>query len=306
MTEQEFRDKLKQCVGHTELSSDRQYRVLAEMKGERSRMRTWGKMKIALAVVLIVLLMAGGAVAGGRSLVDWHGKPISTSKVQTDRRMLELMDWRAKGKWASIQTWDEERGTYTGILASGLDVYAPSLDKLRAWVMADGTLPWLANIPAEYQMSSGSVQYACEPAGEIRLRSQETTEDGYILSYFEMPTEHRFIASYTIYLADDERRQLQIQVTLIKANEVYGLPMEDGSIFTELNVEGMQRAIAIESAGVTRVALHKEVRPALPYKSVTGYPETNEWLDEYDCLEIGIIGQGTPADLLAIFGLTAQ
>lgn len=306
MTEQEFRDKLKQSIGHTGLSSDRQYRVLAEMKGERSKVRTWGKMKIALAVALIVLLLTGGAVAGGRSLVDWHGKPISTSKVQTDRRMIELMDWRAKGKWASIQRWDEERGTYTGILASGLDVYAPSLDKLRAWVMADGTLPWLANIPAEYQMSSGSVQYACEPAGEIRLRSQETTEDGYILSYFEMPTEHRFIASYTIYLADDERRQLQIQVTLIKANGVYGLPMEDGSIFTELNVEGMQRAIAIESAGVTHVVLHKEVRPAMPYKSVAGYPETNEWLDEYDCLEIGIIGQGTPADLLAIFGLTAQ
>ena len=35
------------------------------MKGERSKVRIWGKMKIALAVGLIVLLMTGGAVAGG-------------------------------------------------------------------------------------------------------------------------------------------------------------------------------------------------------------------------------------------------
>ena len=241
-----------------------------------------------------------------RYLVDWHGEVLQIRQAESDERMMQLWDWRPKGKWASIVKWNEERETYTGILASGMDAYASSLDKLRAWVMDDGTLPWPANIPAEYQMSSGSVQYACDPAGEIRLRKQETTEDGYIISYFEMPPEHRFIANYTIYLANDERRQLQIQVTLIKANEVYGLPMEDGSSFTELNVEGMQRAVAIDSAAQTLVALRQAVQPALPYKSVAGYPEINEWLSEYDCLEIGIIGQGTPEELLAIFSLTTE
>ena len=150
MTEQEFRDKLKQGVGYTALSSDRQRQVLAGMKEERSRRRACGKLKSVLVAGMIVLLMTGGAVAGGWYLVDWHGKPMPTTNVQSDQRMLQLMDWRTKGKWVSIMKRDEARGKYTGILASGLEVFAPSLDKLQAWVTADGTLPWPENIPAAY------------------------------------------------------------------------------------------------------------------------------------------------------------
>ena len=84
--------------------------------------------------------------------------------------------------------------------------------------------------------------------------------------------------------------------------------MEDGSAFTKLTVEGMQQAIAIEAGGVTRVALRQTVQPVLPYKIAGGGPDgvIDETLMEYDCIEIIIIGDGTPAELLAIFGLTVQ
>lgn len=308
MTEQEFREKLKQSVGRTGLSSDRQMKVLAGMKEERSRRSTWGKLKIVMVMGMIVLLMTGGAVAGGRYLVDWHGKPLQMRQVQSDPRMMELKDWRAKGKWASIQKWNEEWETYSGILASGMEAYAPTIDKLQAWVTTDGTLPWPGNIPPTYQMCKGLVEYVCGQEGEIRLRSQETTEDGYIISYFDMPQEHRFIARYAMYLRDDEHHELQIQATLTHADGAYGLPMEDGGTFTALKVEGMQQAVAIKFAGATYVALRQAVQPALVYKVVGGAPDglVKEWLNEDDCLEIVIIGHGTPEELLAIFGLSTR
>ena len=306
MTEQEFCDRLKQSVGHAELSSDRQAKVLAGMHGKPGTARNWGKMKIALAVGLVLLLMTGGAVAGSRYLVDWRGEPLQNVQVESDERMMQLRDWRTKGKWASIVKWNEERETYTGILASGMDAYASSLEQLRTWVTADGTLPWAEGIPVGYEMVSGSVQYACGPEGAVKLRSQETTEDGYTISCFDMPKEHRFVAGYILYLRNAERAEVQIRVTLVKMEELPGLLMEDGGSFTALKVEGMQQAAAIESAGQTRVTLRQTMQPALAYKVVAGYPEIEETLSEYDGIEIGIIGDGTPQKLLAIFGLATQ
>ena len=308
MTEQEFREKLKQSVGRTELSSDRQAKVLAGMHGKPATVRSWGKMKIALAVGLVLLLMTGGAVAGSRYLVDWHGEPLQARQTESDERMMQLQDWRTKGKWASIVKWNEEREAYAGISALGLDVYASSLEQLRTWVAAEGTLPWPENIPVGYEMVSGSVQYVCGPEGEVKLRSQETTEDGYTISYFDMPQKQRLASAYTLYLRNEGRLEVQIHAALVKQGDVYGLPMEDGNTFTELKVEGMQQAVAIESAGQTRVTLRRAVQPALAYRTVTGYPDgtIKEHLSEDDCLEIIIIGQGTPDALLAIFGLTAQ
>lgn len=306
MTEQEFRDKLKQSVGHAELSSDRQAKVLAGMHGKPGTARTWGKIRIALVVGLALLLMSGGAVAGSRYLVDWHGEPLQIRQAESDERMMQLWEWRTKGKWASIVKWNEERETYTGILAAGMDAYASSLEQLRTWVTADGTLPWAESIPVGYELVSGTVQYACGPEGEVKLRSQETTEDGYTISYFDMPKEHRFVAGYTLYLRNTEHAEVQIRVTLVKMEELPGLLMEDGGSFTALKVEDMQQAAAIEFNGMTRVTLRQAVQPALAYKVVAGYPEIKESLSECDGIEIGIIGDDTPQALLAIFGLTAQ
>lgn len=308
MTENEFRNALKRSAGHGGLSSERQMEVLARMNGKKKTMRSSKQIKIALMFGLLALLMAGGAAAGGRYLVDWQGEPLQLTQVQSDPRMMELKDWRAKGKWASIQKWNDEWASYSGMLASGMEAYAPTLDKLQAWVTADGTLPWPGNIPSTYQMCKGLVEYVCGQEGEIRLRSQETTEDGYIISYFDMPQEHRFVARYAIYLKDDEHHELQIQAMLTRADGAYGLPMEDGGNFAVLDVEGMQKAVAIEFAGVTYVALRQAVQPALVHKVAGGEPDgvVKEWLNEEDCLEIVIIGHGTPDELLAVFDLKVQ
>ncbi len=309
MTEQEFRDALKRQVGTTGLSSDRQYRVLAGMKGGEGKVRVNHWFRFAVVVAVVLALCVTGAVAGGRFLVDWQGEKLPDVQLETDQRMWQLKDWRMKGKWASILKWNEERERYTGVLAGTLEATASSLVQLRAWVTADGTLPWPENIPEAYQQfCTGRVEYACEPAGEIKLRKQETTEDGYIISYFDMPKAHRFVKGYYLYLKDDEGHILLIQMNLIEAGGKLALPMQDGDTFTELDVDGMLQAAAIESAGETYVALRQAVQPALTYKSVRGYPDgvIKESQSACDCLEIIISGQGTPEEILAIFGLTTE
>lgn len=311
MTEQEFRDGLKKSVGHIGLTCDRQMKVLAGMKEGERKVRTWSGMKTALAAGIVLLLMAGmtGAIAGGWRLLDWSGKPLQDQRVESDPRMMALMDKYSNGQAVSVLKWNEEAGDYRGVLAASVDLNVYSFEKLQSLVTADGTLPWPVNIPAEFRrFIQGKVRYACKAEGEFRLRKQEVTEDGYMISCFLLPNDHRFMEGYTIYLCDENRQQLSIWLQLTKKQEAYGIPAEDGSSFTELKVDGMLQAIAIESAEGTRVALRQEVWPPLEYKVVKALPDgvIEESTMEYDCLDIQIIGQGTPAELLAIFGLEAK
>ena len=311
MTEHQFRDGLKKSVGHIGFSSECQMKVLARMKEGERKARTWSSMKIALAAGIVLLLMTGvtGAIAGGWRMLDWSGKPLQNQRVASDQRMLELMDKYSNGQAVSVLKWNEEAGDYRGVLAASVDLNVYSFEKLQSLVTADGTLPWPVNIPEEYQqLIQGEVRYSCKAEGEFRLRKQEVTEDGYIISCFLLPNASRFMEGYTLYLRDENRQQLSIWLQLAQKQGVYGMPAEDGSTFTELKVDGMLQAVAIESAEKTRVALRQEVRSPLQYKVVKALPDgvIEESKMEYDCLELQIAGQGTPAELLAIFGLTAQ
>lgn len=308
MTEQEFRERLKRAARNEGLTPERQMQVLARSGKEEKMVRMSNKVRIVLVLAVVLLIGATGAAAGGWGMVDWQGEPFS-NRVSSDRRMLDLMGGKTNGKVKSVMKWKDDVGAYTGSLASGMDYHASTLEKLQAWIIADGTLPWPVNIPEEYQqMSRGTVHAVCGPEGEYRLLDQQITEDGYIITNFAMPEEHVLLDNYSLFVTDNKRRQLQIHVTLAGLNWKRGFPVEEGSIFTELNVDGMVEAIAIESASETRLALRQEVWPPLTYKTVEGLAdgEVREMLSEYDCLEIEIIGQGTPEDLLAIFGLTAN
>ncbi len=308
MTEQEFRERLKRAARNDGLSHEQQVQVLARREGDERKVRNWHKVKYILVIALLLATGVTGAVAGGRYLVDWRGKPFS-NRVASDPRILELMEKYSVGQAVSVLKWDEEADDYRGVLASDVELVASSLEKLQSWVETDGTLPWPVNIPEAYQhMSCGEVRYVCKADGELRLRKQEVTEDGYIVSCFLLPNDHRFMTGYTIYLYNDKRQHLSIWLNLTKKQEMHGFPVTDGSTFTELNVDGMVQAIAIESASETRLALRQEIWPSLTYKTVKGLPDgvVKENLMEYDCLEIEIIGQGTLADLLAIFGLTSE
>ncbi|MBQ4580947.1 MAG: hypothetical protein IJA83_09840 [Clostridia bacterium] len=308
MTEQEFRERLKRAARNDGLSAEHQVKVLARRKGDEHKVRNWHKAKYILAIALLLATGVTGAVAGGIGMVDWNGESFS-NRVESDPRLMDLMGGRTNGKVKSVQKWQEDVGAYTGTLASGMDYHASSLEKLQEWVTADGVLPWPVNIPKGYQqMSRGVVHVECEPDGEYRLLEQEVTEDGYIITYFEMPQDNYLINSYTLNLTDNKRRDLQINVTLVGLHWKRGFPVTDDSTFTELNVDGMVQAVAIESAGETRLALRQEIWPPVTYKMVEGHHDgvVEETLSEYDCIEIEITGQGSPADLLAIFGLSAE
>ena len=308
MTEQEFRERLKRAASNDGLTPERQMQVLARSGKEEKMVRMSNKVRIVLVLAVVLLIGATGAAAGGWGMVDWQGETFS-NRVSSDQRMLDLMGGKTNGKVKSVMKWKDDVGAYTGSLASGMDYHASTLEKLQAWIIADGTLPWPVNIPKGYdQMSKGRVHVVSGPEGEFPLIEQETTEDGYIITYFYMPEDHLLVDSYSLYLTNHKRRQLQIHVTMVGLNWKRGFPVEEGSVFTELKVDGMVEAIAIESASETRLALRQEVWPPLTYKTVEGLAdgEVREMLSEYDCLEIEIIGQGTPEDLLAIFGLTAN
>lgn len=309
MTEQEFRERLKRAARNDGLSAGHQAQVLARRKGDEHKVRNWHRAKYILAIALLLATGMTGAVAGGVSMIDWNGKPSQARQVSSDRRMMELMERHSNGQAVSVMKWDEEDEEYHGVLASDMELIASSLEKLQSWVETDGTLPWPANIPESYQqMSRGDVRYVCDAEGELHLRKQEVTEDGYIVSCFQLPKDHRFMTGYTIYLYNDKRQHLSIWLNLTNKQEMRGFPATDGSTFTELNVDGMVEAIAIETGSETRLALRQEVWPPLRCKLVEGLPDgvVRESLSEYDCIEIEIIGQGSPEDLLAIFSLEAQ
>lgn len=309
MTEQEFRERLKCAARNDGLSAEHQAQVLARRKGDEHKVRNWHKAKYILVIALLLATGVTGAVAGGVSLIDWNGKPSQAQQVSSDRRMMELMNKHSYGQAVSVLKWNEEEDEYHGVLAADMELVASSLEKLQSWVETDGTLPWPANIPETYpKMSRGDVRYVCDAEGELHLRKQEVTEDGYIVSCFQLPNDHRFMTGYTINLYNDDRQQLSIWLDLAEKQWKSAFPIEDGSTFTELNVDGMMEAIAIETASETRLALRQAVQPPLTYKVVAGHPDgvVKETLMEYDCIEIQIIGQGSPADLLAIFGLEAQ
>ena len=308
MREQEFRARLKRAAGNDGLSTERRMQVLARAGKEDKTVWMSGKMKLILVMIVVLMLGVTGALASSWGMVDWQGEPFS-NRVSSDQRMMDLMGGRKNGKVKSVLKWKEDVRAYTGSTDLGMDYYASTLEKLQAWITADGTLPWPVNIPKGYdQMSMGRVHVVSGPEGEFQLLEQEITEDGYIITYFYMPEDHLLLDSYSLYLTDHKRHQLQINVSLVGMNWKRGFPMEEGSVFTELNVDGMVEAIAIETATETRLALRQELWPSVTYKTVEGHPEgvIRESLSEYDCIEIEIIGQGAPDDLLAIFGLTAK
>ena len=315
MKEQEFRARLKRAAMNDGLSTERQMQVLARAKGDEAKVKNWNKVKfIAVAAVILVMGMSG-AVAAGLGGVDWHGQPalpppeVYLADTETGARLQELINEAKEAKVISLRALDAPMGTVAGVTGSRSDLYLASVAEVKALVEADGTLPWLVMIPEEYdQLDMGRVAYGCEGAGHFNLVSQELTEDNYLRTYFEIPEEHRFMRDYFLRMKNDAGQKLSISVSMTNVYEWESFAVDEDSYTTVLNVEGMDQALAIESPDETVVALRRMLQEPLRYKIVDGGMNLRqyEYVWEYECLQIKITGQGTPEDLLAIFGLTAK
>ena len=319
MTEQAFREALKASVGNTGLSLDRQQQVLAKLRKEDKTVRMSGKMRIALAMAVVLLLGTTGAVAAGSGFVDWNGEPIPASGGTTPPYMQGLYEHHQEpenGQIITLESIKPPEGSNSlgiGSRRDNSDVYASSVEEMQAWVEAeiDEFLPWPVNLPKEYnQLKKGWVHYAVDTYGEYTMLHQEVTEDGlFVRSYFELPDDHLYMDSYTLRLLNAEGQELRIDVYLSAMNYRNHFQADEESRTTVLDVEDFEQVVAIESPVETLVALRDEFTTYdIRYKEVWGYPDgvKRESTQNYDCLVIEITGQGTPEELLSIFGLTAK
>ena len=317
MTEQEFRERLKRAARNEGMTPERQMQVLARREGDEHKVRNWHKAKCILVIALLMATGVTGAVAGGWSLVDWQGEPLPS--VETAPPYMNSLDVNfkepEKGQIITLVSLKPPEGeNILGIVSrrDNSDSYASSEAELQAWVEAelDGFLPWPEMIPNEYnQMKMGRVHYAVDEYGEFELVRQELTEDGnFLRTYFELPTNHCYMDNYSLHLLNDEGQELTIKVSLSSMKRKGFFIVDDESSPVVLDVEGFDQAIAIVSPQQSKVALRKDTDYAIHYKYVEGDVdnEKREIISYYDCLEIEIIGQGSPADLLAIFGLEVQ
>jgi len=318
MTEQEFRDALKRQVGTTGLSSDRQYQVLAGMKGEESKMKIRGKMKFALVCVLMMLLAFGmsAAIAGDRMFLKWDGElenvgtPAYYPTTDAFRRMIALQS-EVPCDIAYVWNLNAAENATQGI-GGGMSIAVESLEEMQALVCNDGTLPWVTWLPEGYVLQQGRIHYECDYLGEHEVLGWETTQDGFVVARFNIPEEHRVISNYTLWLENAAGEELRVNVRLQKATMGPLVEVSEDETVKKLEAEGVREALLVKSADEAKLLTRRILANAVRITSLFGFEtegSMQENLDFYNSLVTSITYNGknlTDDDLLAIFGLTTE
>lgn len=317
MTENEFRGALKKSVGHTGLSSERQQQVLARMKGEEPKVKTRSKMLIALALVLVLMMGATAAVASGLGGVDWNGDPALppdlTPLEDTDQgaRMIEIFEQPGYGVvQCVVAPRIDENGVLNGVT---VDFFSESIEEMKAWVEADGSLPWPAMLPEGYAIQLGRVGYTCGVSGGLTEISREETEDGYLHVQYELAPENRFMSSYFLNLTNEAGETLVIHVQMEYGNHLaYSFYAGEGSKVTLLNIEGASNALFIDEPAQLKLALRRpmEVVKQRYYMDYLDYYIMGAPMERSEAFEnMVIVINATDLaenELLSVFGLTTK
>lgn len=317
MTENEFRDALKKSVGHTGLSSARQMKVLAGMKGGEGKVRTWKKMKLSLVLAALVVLSMGVAVAGSSWRVQWDGGLVETGAPtyaltsEADKRMAEIAAQSEHGVVTHVWNMNAQQSDSTGIISGGSE-YADSVEELQNWVEADANMVWPSWLPEGYTMEWGRADLECDYYGGYVLQGWETTEDGFIVGRFLIPEKDRLIGGYNLRLVNAKGQILSIDMRLQQAKtQPYVQVTEEGSV-TMLNIEGMSNAMLVSSDTQLILLARRILSKPVRINWLNSYPPDESWqesLDFFNSVSILIMAEDpalTQADLLAIFGLTAE
>ena len=320
MTEREFRDALKRSVGQTGLSPERQRQVLAGRGREERVVRMSSKMKLGLALALVLAVMLGvtGAVASGLGGVDWNGKPVDLpapggylADTEEGARIQELFNAPADAMITSVVDLNVSRiGVVGGILGNGCNFFASSLEEMQAWVEADGTLQWPAYIPDGYSLKLGRVGYSCGTSGALVFVSQEKTDDNYLVTTYEIPEEHRFVSNYFMRLHSEDGKEMTINVCMdMEASESDVFTAGDDSTVQLLEIPGMENAMLIHTPEQSTLALRQMLdEPKCRYwMNVYHKGSASEEEDVFKWLIIKVTAPPMDGEaLLSLFGLTAK
>lgn len=318
MTEQKFRDALKRQVGTTGLSSDRQYRVLAGMKGGESKVKVRGRMKFALVCVLMLLLVFGmsAAIAGDRMFLKWDGElenagtPAYHPTTDAYRRMIAL---QAKVPCDIAYVWNLNAAeNETQGIGGGMSIAVESLEEMQALVCNDGTLPWVTWLPEGYVLQQGRIHYECDFLGNHDVLGWETTEDGFVVARFNIPEEHRVVSSYTLWLENAAGEELRVNVRLQTATMGPLVEVSEDETVKKLEADGVREALLVKSADEAKLLTRRILTNTVRITSLFAFEREGsmqENLDFYNSLVTNVTYNGktlTEAALLAIFGLTTQ
>lgn len=318
MTEQEFRDALKQQVGQTGLSSDRQVNVLAAMKGADGKMRGMNKMTTVLILAAVLLLGITSAVATGLNGVGWngedaeHGEYRPLAETEEGARLQELFNVPDSVVVPVALNLKAGMGEIAGVIGSTSNIFVSDLEEMQVWVQKDGSLRWMEFLPEGYVLKLGRVGYACSKLGGMELLTQETTDDGYLLAQFLIPDQYRYMCDYFVRLADRKKNELEIHVRMDPVSvQNRTFRAGDDTVVTLLTVPGMDHALELVSGGERRIVLYQAFHAPVYYHGVeldqSGWRK--DFTGRYEGLTIEIAATDTrlsAADLLAIFGLTAE
>lgn len=322
MTEQEFRDMLKQQVGQTGLSSDRQYRVLAGMKGGEGKVRTWNKVKLSLVLAALVVLSVGAAVASSSRGVNWAGEVIeiwplgrvtqSEQELAVDRFADEAReDGDVVYFWQIHEDGKKKLAWYEG----ESNRYADSMAEMQAWIETAALLPWPEWLPEGYAMDIGRVGLACKWPGTHVLRHRATFEDSYDVMWISIPEEYRFVSNYTLRLENDEGEILIISVNMANRGDEKILRISEDASAVKISIEGMSDALLVDSKTSKVLTARRYLGRNLQYTKFWGFLEPDDQLrlseqmglNDSLVLEVNTTDADLSVeDLLAIFGLTTE
>lgn len=323
MTENEFRDALKQQIGQSGLSSDRQTQVLARMKGEERKVRTTNKMKTCLVLAALVVLGTTVAVASCTMGINWAGEKVEVLPLTLVQRSdLELAMERfvdeAREVGESVYVWQiqEDGQKPLAWFEGGSNAYAGSIEELQAWIASAEWLPWPEWLPEGYTMDIGRVGFACKWPGGHVLRQRDTFEDAYEVVWIAIPEEYRFVYNYTLRLENETGEVLYISASMGKRGSEKILRIPDGATAERISVADMSDALLVEAKDSKELVARRYLGRTLQYTQFYVFRiqqgdqlRLSEQMNVYDSLALQVQTTDpdlTADDLLSVFGLKTE
>ena len=318
MTEQEFREKLKQSVGHTELSPDRQYRVLARMKGGRRKVCSWSKMKISIVISLVVLMTMGAAVATEFvKYVNWEGNPIDytppeyqTLDVPVDMLRDPIAEEVTRNKKLEEVLIVYYNGRYQPDKCVSHRVEVDALDELRQLAGDENLLPIPVWVPDGFKLVKSHVFFGSKKGTTYQLMGEEYVEAGVSVKRYACDREKLRMCSYFLYFQNEAGERLNFSARMVMDYNADSVLQADGGQVNMKKVEGMDQVVHIDRGEDQFIWMRKNLLEPIPAPIMILGPDDIEISDverSYVCLELQ--ANSTVCDLdtmLSCFGLIAQ
>ena len=139
MTEQEFRERLKRSARNDGLTPEHQMQVLARIGKDDKTVRMSNHVRIAGAIVLVLMLGMTGAIAGGMGAIDWDGNPVpqptkAEERGSVERTLVDLIAGPTDGKVKTSLKLNEYGLPDAGVVGTGVQYTPTSMEEILAWM----------------------------------------------------------------------------------------------------------------------------------------------------------------------------